>query len=100
MTYALSENAEADLEVIRNYSTERHGPDASDEYLRELLAGFAKIAERPDLGNGIGRHGLRSRILTQGDGHVAIYRIREDDVEIVRVFHTRQNWAPRARRLR
>ena len=100
MTYRLAIRADQDVAEILRWSAGRHGVSLAFEYVDALYDGFARIAERPDLGNGIGRHGLLWRLLTPGEGHVAIYRVRADDVEIVRVFHTRQNWAPRARRLR
>jgi toxin ParE1/3/4 len=89
MIYRLLPRAERDLEAITDFIAE-HNPAAALKLVQrfqerwELLSSFPLTGEgRPDLDKEA-RHVIVGPYLT-------LYRIRDGDVEIVRILHGRRN---------
>lgn len=90
--YRLSFQARGDLDDIWDYSNANWGREQAANYLRQIRATIAMIAERPELGrmDDALRAGYRRRSV---GSHVIFYRTG-DVIEIVRVLH--QNMDARA----
>lgn len=88
----LRPRAEVDLVEIWEYTAEQWSEDQANNYLRELSSVFdllldhPKIArERCEFSPPVRIHPVRS--------HVIIYEARAEAVEVVRIVHSRSNWA-------
>jgi toxin ParE1/3/4 len=82
----LSVAADADLFDILAYGTAVHGEAASDAYYTGLTEAFAFLCEHPEAGqvnedSGLGLRRWRYR------QHRIFYRVDDDVLLIVRVFH-------------
>lgn len=82
----LSVAADADLFDILAYGTAVHGVAASDAYYKGLTDTFAFLCENPEAGqvDDAGGLGLRRWRYRQ---HRIFYRVDEDAILIVRLFH-------------
>lgn len=92
MGYFLSPQAEADIEAQAEYVAERN-PRAATELVEALHRRFALLAEQPRAG--MARPDIRPDLRHVVVGNLlALYRLRDGDVEIVRVLHGRRNITP------
>lgn len=94
MNLRLSPRARASLLKIWLWNAERSGPTHADGYRDFLLGELRRIANDPGLGR---RLDERLRVHTmrkgrRGHAHLAIYRVAGNEIEIVDVFHTAQDW--------
>jgi plasmid stabilization system protein ParE len=96
LTIIRAPSAIDELDGIWRWNTGRHGLRHADRYLHYLEQAINKLSEtytrgmvvstRPDL-----RYVLIRR-RTSGHGHVVVYNFDENEVHILHVFHTAQDW--------
>jgi len=88
--------ASAALSEIWDWNAERYGIPHADDYLAFLRAGADDLATEYPAGKSVpGRPGLlyvTIRKNPHGHGHVVVYSVGDDSVEIAYVFHTAQDW--------
>lgn len=81
--------AAADLQSISDFLKEHH-PQYRQPTLRKLYQRLRALKETPYIGRP-GIEGGTRELLFPPMPYVAVYRVREDSVEILRIFHTSQN---------
>lgn len=86
LLYYLSEQADADLETIFEYTVQEFSVDQAITYLTELDDLFNALCINPEMGKSRPeiKSGLRS--IPKGQ-HVVFYRILDDHIRIIRVLH-------------
>lgn len=85
--YLLSQDAEVDLGDIFDYTEQEFGLTQASCYLLELEAVFNQLIINPKLGRE--RDEIRAKLLSiVHSAHVIFYRVRTDNIRIVRVLHT------------
>jgi toxin ParE1/3/4 len=84
----LSPAAEADLRGIYSYFADRDYEHA-ERVIRTLLRACDSLPEFPLLGKVGSVEGTRERLTTRYPYRI-VYRIKDDEVEIVRILHQRQ----------
>lgn len=81
-----TELAEADLIEIYTYSYQQWGESQADKYINVLREGVNKLANSPSLGRK--RADIPAECLVYHvQRHFIIYRIYEDNIEILRVLY-------------
>lgn len=93
MTVVWSPRAVRHLVQLREY-IEQDNPDAAARTARRISAGIELLVSQP----GIGRPGRvpGTRELTvPGTPYVIPYRVHQERLEIIAVFHGRQKWPTR-----
>ena len=82
----LSPAAAQDIRDVQSYTLEQWGPEQWHDYLDKLNSVFEKLSHNPALGaeRADVRTGLRSIPIGV---HVVWYRIRNDNLEVVRILH-------------
>ena len=98
-TVILSPAVVGELHDIWQWNAEHYSPAHADAYLRFLkrrIYGLNRhcrkgqtVSVRPDL------HYILIRRKTKGHGHVAVYRFDDQEVHVLHVFHTAQDWPSR-----
>ena len=91
LTLVVTPAAARDLSGIWDYNAEVYGPDHADRYLEFLDGRTRQLETDPTKGKPVPeRPDLRYLIIRRrrGAGHVAVYRVRDQTVEIGRYFHT------------
>jgi toxin ParE1/3/4 len=85
-----SADAEHDLLSIWRYGADEWSPSAADNHLLEISLACTRLVANPELGKPRDElvHGLRSIPVHP---HIVFYRISITAVEIVRVFHQRED---------
>ena len=86
----LSARARQDMRAILQYTLRRWGLEQHDDYAGRLDRAMQDLTEFPESGrqrDDLGR-GLRSRAVGE---HVIVYRVRVDEVFIVRIVHGRRD---------
>jgi plasmid stabilization system protein ParE len=88
--------AQFELADIWRWNADRYGEPHADAYLafldrsiEELSVRFASgrpVANRPDL------RFILMQQRSKAHGHVAVYRIEPDTIQLLHVFHTAQDW--------
>lgn len=84
---------EADRDIIEIYvlGAEQFGVPQSERYVSELFGTFELLADNPQMARE--RQELTPPMrLHPHQAHLIAYTIREDDIVIVRVLHSRQDW--------
>ena len=79
----------ADLQSISDYLKEHH-PRYRDPTMRKLYAAIRELKEWP----GVADRGARKapeRFLFPPTPYVAVYRVREQTIEILRIYHGAQD---------
>jgi toxin ParE1/3/4 len=89
--YRLSPAARQDLDAIWDHSARVWSADQADRYIRALATDMALLAQHPRIAR------ERTEIdppvrLYQSGGHLIIYRITPDWLNVLRIVHHRQNW--------
>lgn len=81
--------AAADLEHINNYLKERH-PRYRQSTIRKLYASIQSLKESPHRGRQ-GREDGTRELLFPPMPYIAVYRMKEQSVEVLRIYHSAQN---------
>lgn len=90
----VSPAAKDDLSSIYQFGLQHWGVTQASNYLEIIKALFWRLTEQPKMG--IDREDLSQSMRSFAvETHVVFYRLRSDQVEIVRVLHGRQD--PRRR---
>ena len=89
MRLSWTPTAAEDLEHIKDYITEHH-PQFAQSTIIELYESIRALKTSPRLGR-VGREeGTRELVLTRLP-YIVAYRIREQAVEVLHIFHGAQN---------
>jgi toxin ParE1/3/4 len=72
----------------------KDSPKIADEFVRHLYGSAALLAEHPEVGRPGRIKGTRELIVTRFP-YILPYRVRDNAVEILRVFHTARKWPQR-----
>ncbi len=88
MTLIISPEARADLRRIRNYIGQEN-PHAASRLAVELLAACDRLGMFPERGRLGFVRGTRE--LTSVWPYVIAYRVKDQEIEIVRIWHGAQN---------
>jgi toxin ParE1/3/4 len=83
----LSPEAIADLEEIRQYTSEHFGEDQARRYMSDLREAFEQLASFSDSGREIAS-GSEIRCWIHRGHYRVLYRERDDRLEIGRIIHT------------
>ena len=90
----LTRKANRDLKEIWQWNVQEFGEEHANRYLDFLLLHSMKLI----VGEGravLGQNNLRYKIIrrnSSGHGHIAVYRVSESAADLVRFFHTAQDW--------
>jgi addiction module RelE/StbE family toxin len=79
-----------DLETISNYLIERH-PDLAEDTVSRLYHTLQSLKKFPRRGR-IGRARGTRELVFAPLPYIAVYRVGDEAVEILRVYHTAQDW--------
>ena len=90
MTIVWSPRAIEHLAHLREYIA-RDNPNAANRIASALLEAVERLAELPNLGRP-GRVAGTRELVVSGTPFIIPYRLRGDRLEIVAVFHARQEW--------
>lgn len=93
MILAWSPRAIGHLAALRAFIA-RDNPDAAGRTAMTLLAAVERLGELPNLGRP-GRVAGTRELVVPGTPFVIPYRLRGDRLEIIAVFHGRQQWPKR-----
>lgn len=86
-TYILSNEADADLDEIFDYTEREHGFSQAEKYLSDLENLLWQLVKNPNLGRE--RKELKNGILSITEQeHTIFYEINREDILIVRVLHS------------
>lgn len=93
MSYRVSAPAEADLIGIARYTRRHWGHDRAAAYIDGLFESFQRLSGTLEVGHK--RDDLRSglRVVLHMQHYHICYRIDGDEVQILRVIHTRRDLA-------
>ncbi len=80
--------AVADLEHISDYLKDHH-PQYRQSTMRKLYEAIRSLKQSPDRGRPGTEHGTRELFFAPMP-YVAVYRVHERNVEVLRVYHTAQ----------
>ncbi len=83
--------AAGDLERISNYLKENH-PHYRQPTMRKLFDGILSLKESPHRGRAGHEDGTRE-LLFSPLPYIAVYRVKEQSVEILGIYHTAQDRA-------
>ena len=89
-TYALSKEADRDIETIARATAERWGWPQAEKYLEGLQETFGLLIQFPQLGRPIDHIRAGYHRLDHGR-HAIFYRHQPDGILIVRILHQRMN---------
>lgn len=93
MTVVWSPRAVRHLAALRAYIA-RDNPDAAADVALTLLAAVERLAELPSLGRP-GRLAGTRELVVPGTPYLIPYRVRSERLEIIAIFHQRQQWPSR-----
>jgi toxin ParE1/3/4 len=83
-------DAANDLEQIFHHII-RDNPTAARNVIRTITEGIGKLKAFPNLGRSGQVEGTREMVFTSLP-YIAVYRVKENAVEILRVYHAAQDW--------
>lgn len=89
MNINLSTRAQTDLTEITNYLL-RYQPNVADETIQRIADRFHQLARSPHMGRPRSELGERVRGLLVAP-YLALYRIEDHSIVILRVLHTSRN---------
>ena len=81
--------AAADMQVISDYLKDHH-PHYRQPTMRKLYERIRALKDAPHIGRP-GRESQTREIFFAPMPYVAVYRVRENTIEIVRIYHTAQD---------
>jgi len=82
--------AAADLQTIHDYLRE-HEPHLARPTVTELRQGIRKLKQFPNIGRPGREEGTRE-LLHKRLPHIVAYRVKDDTVEILHIWHPAQDW--------
>ena len=80
-----------DLTGICDYTEQHSGPEAARKVVLRVYEAVGSLVQFPHLGRPGRKPGTRELVLS-GLPFLAIYRGREDVIEIARILHGAQRW--------
>lgn len=83
---AVSPEASADLEEIRQYTAEKFGAEQARSYVRELRAALEQLTVHPSSGKPIAPSAEIRCWIHRGHYRV-LYRLRDERLEVGRIIH-------------
>src|SRR4051812_41811784 len=96
LTVAYSTTALEELHEIWRWNAGRYSPTHADAYISFLQSRIARLTREFDRGRLVpGRKDLRYITILRrpkSHGHVAVYAAHGQEILILHVFHTAQNW--------
>ena len=93
MRIVWSPTAIAQLSEIRAY-IEQDKPEAAREVARRIVAAADQLSSNPRLGRP-GRHPGTRELIIPGTPYLLPYRIQDQQIRILAVFHTARLWPER-----
>lgn len=91
LSLVITSPALAELEAIWDYSARNWGTRQAERYLSGLNRSFALLCDMPDIAR-IRPEFTRPTRVYRAAEHLIFYRVEDDELIILRVLHTRQNW--------
>jgi toxin ParE1/3/4 len=89
--YVLSPRAQADLEDIWAFTTNRWGLTQAEVYIRQIQSSIETVAAAPALGRACDE--IRSGYRKYRTGsHVIFYRLTDGGIDVVRILHARMDF--------
>lgn len=87
--FHITEDAQSDLSIIKNYTSENFGLDQAEIYMAALFDGINTLRTHPKVGYRLTlkRHNL---FCYQIEHHRIIYKINDTTVVVLSVLHKRQ----------
>ncbi|HZK81706.1 MAG TPA: type II toxin-antitoxin system RelE/ParE family toxin [Humisphaera sp.] len=99
LTVSLSPHAIRDLDEIWGWNFGKYGFDRADAYIAFLLAETANLAITYLAGKVVPKLPNLSYVVIQkrrsGHGHVAVYELIDDVIQVLHFYHTAQDWQAR-----
>lgn len=95
MTLEYSERARRSLYSIWLYNAHRYDVPHADGYIAFVEREIGLLEDEPTLGrriSGTPYHGLTIRLGRRGYGHIAVYRMQDETLTILQLYHTAQDW--------
>ena len=96
MTVITSPEATDDLDAIWQWNVRQYSAPHADDYLTFLRGEIANLVlthRRGIVVPGMPTHRYTMvRRKVRGNGHVAVYRVEGTVINVLRVYHTAQNW--------
>jgi toxin ParE1/3/4 len=92
MTIIWSPSARADLTNAYTYIA-ADDPEAAERVVRAIVRAAEGLAEFPAMGRVGALPGTRERIMSRYRYKI-VYRAHGEQIEILRIIHTAQNWPP------
>ncbi|MGA9355412.1 MAG: type II toxin-antitoxin system RelE/ParE family toxin [Terriglobales bacterium] len=86
-----TEPAARDLTNVCDYSQERNGPEAGRKLALRIYGAIGSLGKFPHLGRE-GRKSKTRELVISGTPFLAIYRFRDEAIEIARILHGAQKW--------
>ncbi len=97
MEIRYSKTALQDLDEIWEWTASNFGVSQADDYLHFVQQTIGSLAESPDLSRKVIGHDTFRYLLIQwrprSNGHVVLFTISGETIEIAHIFHTSQDWA-------
>lgn len=81
--------AAADLEHINNYLKQRH-PQYRQPTMRKLYEAIQSLRQQPHRGR-LGREDGTRELLFPPLPYIAVYRVKEQSIEVLRIYHGAQD---------
>ena len=89
--YVLSPRAQADIEDIWDYTSDRWNDEQAERYIEELRQAIETIARDPRRGRPCDQIRRGYRKFSVG-AHVLFFRVIADRIEVIRVLHQRMDF--------
>ena len=86
-----TEPAAGDLTCICDYINKHDGQEAARRVALRIYEGIGSLTQFPRRGR-LGRKPNTRELVISGTPFLAVYRIREDVIEISRIVHGAQRW--------
>lgn len=86
-----TEPAARDLTNICDYTREHNGPEAARKLALRVYEAVGSLLKFPHIGRG-GRKRDTRELVISGIPFLAVYRVRQDVIEVARILHGAQKW--------
>jgi plasmid stabilization system protein ParE len=86
-----TESAARDLTNVSDYAQEHSGPEPARKLALRIYEAIGSLEKFPHLGRE-GRKTKTREFVISGTPFLAIYRFRDDVIEIARILHGAQKW--------
>jgi len=83
--------AAADLQRLSDYLKDHHPPYQLPT-LRKVYAAVQSLKDWPHRGR-VGREEGTRELLFPPLPYIAVYRVRDQNIEVLRIYHGAQNWS-------